>query len=292
VSEAESFFDKTEKDDLGGGIIHERTPKAIEAYKEVIAQLQPYRLWKNVRNPTDIIIATDGFCFSTCAYFVNDAIKAGAAIVAGFGLTNPGGDLFAAGQCPSCVIPPEYFFDEVKNNSVYGLDFRSTCAESYSISDKDNVIPGDYIIIPVDVHTGFYESYNPSNSKDILSLLNKTLEVRNNFRTKCNPANPRLLLVTDQCTSTKPFAVRSGYACGSNGEWNTTTCKIAFCSDGYVVDFDNDRCVPNHCDPRYVPPVRSSSSSTPNSFASSSTTLHPLMAITLSSFITFIHFIY
>jgi len=276
TSDAESFFSMTETDDLGGGFTHERTEKAVEGFKSVLLTFSDYRIWKNVRNPTDIIIATDGYCVSTCAYFVNDAINSGAAIVAGFGLTNPGDDLFAAGQCPSYVIKPEEFFDELEDNSKYGLQFVATVAESYSISDKNNVVPGDYSIIPVDVHTQFYDSYNPQDGQSLQRfwLLSDIARVHEQFKTECNPANKKLIQVSKQCKSNDPFAVLSGYICGSNGEWNVSTCRIARCSEGYVVDFENDKCVPNPCDPRYASPLFSPS-------LSSSTTQRPLLTVIL-----------
>jgi len=276
----ETFWKNTITDDLGGGITHQRTEKLVEGYKEKIKGYSLFKLTKNVRKPTDIIVATDGFCFSACSFFVYNTKRAGGAIIAGYGLTNPGDDLFAAGQCPSSVTSPADYFDEVKNNTAYGLVFQATTTESYDISNQSDKIPGDYTILRVDVHTGYYDDYDPV--KNIPDLLKKTREVRTKFQTSCNPSNKKLLFITDQCKTDKPNAVSSGYACGSDGKWDKSTCKVATCKEGYIVDFEKDECVINPCYPQ-----DSSSSST--SKASGSFIVHPSASILFMMFLTLLY---
>jgi len=281
--EVQSFYRETVTDDFGNGVKHHRTKMAFEDLKNDIKPLLAHKMQKNLRKPTDIIVATDGYCFSSCALLVDNIILSGGAIAAGYGATNPRGDLFAAAQCPSGVITPSTMYDETSNTSIYGLSFSSTYVESYRITPgMTDVIPLDYEIIPIDKHTEYYDDFNPEDTTDITNLLSKTFDVFEQFKTQCNPRNSRLLLVTDECKSDEPNAVRSGYACGSNGEWDKNTCKVAACKEGYVVDFVNDKCILNPCYPHKSSPEESVS-------YSSSPSLRPLMALVVMVFVALCH---
>jgi len=297
-SAAEAFWEKTFVDDLGNGITHKRTGKGLKDDKDLEQMLLPYRMTKNVRKPTDIIVATDGFCFSACAFFVYNVIRAGAGIVTGFGATNPGDELFAAAQCPSSVTNLDKYFDDLSNNSVYGLATRSTTTESFEITPNMNEsIPGDYTILRIDVHSGYYDDYDKRNFAHVLNLLRKTAIVRDQFTTKCNSNNKRLRFISDEpCKTNKPYAVMGGYACGSNGEWDDSVCKVAKCQEGYVVDFENDKCIPNPCDIRYDPASSHSesfSSAPPRSSSvNSSSFICPMMAFILILIISIINVVH
>jgi len=267
------FWNPTEYDDFGDGVIHTRTKKFYMSEWISFYPFAKYALKKHIRKPTEIILATDGFCFSSCGFFVNDFIRSGSAIVSGYGVTMPGDELFAAGQCPSSVINPGDFYSDLKGlNTKFGLIFRTTYLESYNISEKMNEkIPGDYDILRIDKHCGYYKNLKPITA----DLLKQTTAVYEEFKTKCNPLNKRLFLVTDECKSKDSNALYSGYMCGSNGEWDKATCKISSCKPGYMVDFDNNKCVPNPCDPR-----------------GASNALYPMITVLLATLVLAIHNIF
>jgi len=213
----------------------------------------------------------------------DNIISSGSAIVAGYGITNPNDDNFTASQCPSGVASMNDCFPELQNGK-YGLRISGTIVESYERTRYLNeTTPLDFIVYRVDAHTGYYQDFDSHSTAALEDLLDKTKATCNRFSTACNPNNKRLLYVTDKCKSEKSHAIRSGYVCGSDGKWDQATCRIAACEDGYVVDFDYDECVPNHCSPKVTPsPSASSSSSSPlspSSHISSSTTLEPITAL-------------
>lgn len=257
VKELEKFWSVTETDDLGGGVLHSRTKKENMLYKELLVQFQNYVL-TNPRKPTDVVVVTEGFCFSACSVFVDNVIRTGVAIVTGIGATHPGNERFVAAQCPSTVINPADYFDSVKNNTAMGIGFSVTFFESYNISaKKDEVIPGDYETMRIDKHLGYYEVLDP----DIMDIIEYTKDVHEEFKEKCNPYNQRLLLVNDKCKVSDKHALTVGYACGSDGFWNHSDCRIATCKMQYAVDFKNNKCMVNDCDPRYPFPQNPSPSS-------------------------------
>jgi len=288
--EVEQFWKQEEKDTFGKAV-HTRTKKFFECFESSFDYIAKYSLKKHIRKPTEIILATDGFCFSACSFFVYNSIRAGSAIVAGYGVTAPGDEQFVASQCPSRVITPASYFSDLANlNRVAGVDVRSTFLESYNVSaNMDEIIPADYDILRIDKHCGYYENFDPNTTE----LLQHIKAVYEEFKTKCNPANKRLFLVNENCTSKDPNALFSGYVCGSNGEWDKKTCKISSCKPGYTVDFDNNKCVRNPCDPRmpYVP-AQSSSSEKPvpvSSVTSSSNSLYPMIGMIITAIIIAIH---
>ena len=294
--ETSQFWDKEDHDVFGNDVVHTRTKKFFESFKSSFEFVAKHCLHKNIRKPTDIIVATDGLCLSSCAFFVDNSILSGSAIVAGFGVTTPGDELFVAGQCPSrAELPADYFFDLQNRSQKFGLTFQTSFLESYNVSEKkDEIIPGDYDILRVDVHTG----YDNALQLDTDQLISTTIAVHEEFKTKCNPANKRLFFVTEDCGSKDPNALFSGHPCGKNGEWDKSTCKISSCKPGYVVDFEHNKCVVNHCDPRqtHYPPVVVSSSSpssskvTHSSSESASSSLYPLFSVFIAVFMLIIHF--
>jgi len=271
TAQLEEFWKYTETDKFGD-ITHKRTKKLFEGYLYISQIFEEFRL-QNVRKPTDIIVATDGYCFSACSVFVDNVIRFGAGIVVGYGLTNPGDDLFVAAQCPSNVVDPAPYFDELSNNSKYGLTFQATVTETYNVSTKmDESIPGDYEILRIDKYMKYYDDSIMTDK-----FISLTKGVHEEFQTKCNPLNKRLFMVTYECESNDPNAIASGYACGENGEWDNKTCKIAACKPPYVVDFDNNKCVLDPCNFNYVPPTPSSDAPAKNSPVSSTTILSPFI---------------
>jgi len=261
------FWEYEEKDEFGKGAIHPRTKKMFNSYNSY------YRGWRNrcirnhVRKPTDIIALTDGFCLSSCGYFVNNIIRSGSAIVAGYGATHPGDELFPAGQCPSNVIWPGSYNGTLKTyTEQVGVYIRTPITESYNISRKMNeIVPGDYDVLPIDVHSG----YNESLEYTLDALLYYSKAALEKYQTKCNPNNKRLFLVDENCTSDDPYAVFVGHPCGSNGKWDMKTCKISTCQPGWIIDFNRNKCIRNACDARdYV--YNTSSYSDPDDPSSSS----------------------
>jgi len=146
-----------------------------------------------------------------------------------------------------CCFQVDYF-EEIQNNSDYGLGFQVTFTESYNVTGiTDKSRPGDYDVLRIDAHTHYYEALNPV----IKDIAEHALSVHEEYKTKCNPANKHLLMESSCKVGDVPNALLGGYACGANGEWNTTTCKVLVCEPPYVVDHDNNKCVLNTCYPGF-----------------------------------------
>jgi len=241
----EEYWKPDVVDDFGEGIKHVRTQKSFVAYKNLGEEYGGYAMHKHIRKPTDILIATDGFCFSACSILVLNSIRQGSAIVTGYGSTYPGDTQFVAGQCPSSTITPADLFDEVKNNTYHGITFHNTFFETYNISTSmDEKIPGDFEILRIDKHMGFYKPLTFTVDEMVPYLK----AVHEEFQTKCNPANHHLLFVDKKCRVKDPNALDSGYPCGADGTWDKSQCLISTCKPGYVVDFEHNKCIPNSCD--------------------------------------------
>jgi len=270
-----------------GAVVHERTKTTVIDMKKTMEKLAPLRMQKNVRIPTEIIVATDGYCLGACAIFVNNIIRSGAAIVAGFGPTIPDEQLFAAGLSPSIAIDPADLFTDL--TTTYGLRFSTPVFEIFDLSSNSQPhIPDAFKVYPIDVHSGYYDEYicEPTYyQRAPAGLLNKTYDVYQKFKEECNPNNQHLLLVGD-CTSDKENAVLGGRPCdASTGKWKKNICKVASCKEGNVVDFNNDVCVDNPCDyhniphpPKPTPPV------------SASSLLRPIVSVLAAVFIALLAF--
>jgi len=273
-AEVEKFWKGTDEDKFGKEI-HRRTKKSFFVFGDYLNYFKYYRL-NTIRSPTEVIVLTDGYCFSACSMFVNNIQRTGSAIVAGEGLTSPDDVLFTASQCASTVIDPGEVFDELKNNSMYGLSFVTPVTETYRVSAKmDETIPSDYDPMPIDEYVGYIYDEDSINA------------VFEKYKTECNPNNHRMLNWTFGCDTKDPNAFIGGHPCGENGKWDTSKCRIAVCNQGYALDFENDKCVPNTCDPLYTPPPAPS----PTVSGASSVALHSVV-MAMAVLISFIHLVY
>jgi len=246
VSDVKKAYEPTVTDKFGN-VEHKRSNKFFMTTKRYNPSYARYYM-KKVRKPSDIIVATDGFCFSACSMFVNNVIRQGAAIVTGFGSNAPGDTQFVAAQCPSTVLQPVSFLPALSSIGNYGLNLRVTFMETYNIStDMKETTPGDYDILRIDKHLKYNNAY-PAVS-DVPTLLTAIKDAREEYLTTCNPLNKRLLLVDDSCKLAKN-ALTAGHPCNAEGKWDNSNCLISTCKPGYSVDFDNDKCVKNICDYR------------------------------------------
>jgi len=246
-SQFDEFWSKTEVDDFGKGALHVRTQKFIDDYYGTMKELKEYGLVKNPRKPTDVIVVTDGYCFSACSYFANSVAEVGSAIVAGIGATNIGDEKFVSSQCPSNVASPLHgFFPKLATNAQkYGIQVGVTLGETFHPQRDLNVtqIPRDYTISRIDANLGdFFVSF------DVQELVQKGLELHQSYQEKCNPDNQRLFMYTGECNSGDENAKQMGYACGTDGKWNTSDCRVAICKPGYIVDFEGNSCMRNYCE--------------------------------------------
>jgi len=105
-------------------------------------------------------------------------------------------------------------------------------------------------------------------------LVNHTKLVYEEFKNHCNPNNPHLFLVAENCSSSDSNALSVGHPCGTNGEWDFTQCKIYSCVAGFAVDFESDKCIPITCDPRVDFSSSTTSSQSSPSSPSSTTSDH------------------
>jgi len=236
---------------------------------------------KRLRKPTEIIVATDGFCASGCAFFTYNALRSGSAIIAGYGGILPNEDpRFVLGQLFATTVDHSQFIDELSNNSKYGFTFFTSYAEMYNVSEKmDELIPNEFDTPRIDENLYYFENVNPV-LEDILS---KTQKVYEKYKTSCNPYNKRLINIAD-CHVDDPNALAVGHICGDDGKWDKNTCKILTCQPMYTVDNVNNKCIPNSCDGRSVL-FSSSSSTSPSSShksASMSNTVCPMLGLVMA----------
>jgi len=261
-SSLSEVFADTEYDHYDGGLVHARTKKMFIHVKELAEQVYQFTKGKRLRNPTDIILVTDGFCASACGIFAYNTKRTGSAIIAGYGGTYPNDTKFVLGQLYATTIDTSSYCDEVADNPQYGLYFGVSFAEMYNISeDMKEVIPNDFDTPRIDFHLGYLEGASPK----LYEILDKTFKLYEDSKTKCNPDNKNLIYVTEDCHVDDPNALAVGYVCGDDGFWNKSSCKILTCQPKYSLDYVANKCIPNICDGR-----PSSSSSSPQDSGSSS----------------------
>ena len=233
-------------------------------YEHVVTQLskleydykkeQRLRELKNKRDPTEIIIFTDGYCYSACSVFVKSMKENGAAIVVGYG-GNPNSkydDVFDDGQSPANVLDDDIFdviFNYYSNYKQYiklreylGISMSISCLETFEKNFKfDETIPREFIVEQVDERIKTIHKYSDD---DLDSFIEEGLNIIKKYKTKCNYNNEKLVKMDDSCNSNN---TEGGFICGKNNEW-TNECKTTMCSNkNYIYNTNENKCIDNTC---------------------------------------------
>jgi hypothetical protein len=211
---------------------------------------------KNKRNPTDIIIFTDGFSFSAASMFTKYLQYYGGAITVGYSL-NPKLEniTFDSGNSPSPVFFKEIVhefnitgFEELDKEIQLTLQLSGvqTFYDPYNLSH-----PLEYEVTPVDEIVNYYHYLV---QPDFDELAEHALTILEKYKTNCNPKNKKLLLFTDKCDGKfKNSNTHGGYVCGEDGKW-TETCVASYCDIGYIFDHVKKECIIDACSDRIEPP--------------------------------------
>ena len=185
-------------DEFKENINHNRTKVLYDnidkSMRKKLEQIRTKNLEKKdyLKNPTDILIFTDSYCFSACSVFIKSFQNTGGAIIVGFnGNPKLGIDEFDASQSASSVQvfeDKEYYNLQSLGYIINGITFEETFDESYQ---NPNPIPREYNIDLVDERVAIYAPYSDDLYND---FLNKAGDIFKKYETNCNKNNPRLLL--------------------------------------------------------------------------------------------------
>lgn len=221
----EKYFNEADKSDMGGNVR---------------------------RDPRQIVVFTDGFCYSCCSCLVQKMKELGNAIIVGFdGNPYTENTNFDAGQSCSSVLSSEVMISalpEVEELYELGFTMSLTFIESYSNNYKFNeVIPMEFMKYPIDDRFEYYGQFDETDEDLFDKFTTKGLEIIEKYKEKCNPQNDRLVKRATECDSKISIEhAHGGYKCGNDGKWSTE-CIATYCDEGYFYDFTNKECVENIC---------------------------------------------
>ena len=189
---------------------------------------------KNKRNPTDILVYTDGFTYSAAAMFIKYLNYNGGGITSGYFLNpNLENKTFDMGLSPTPIL------SSLPGN-IKSLPFVQTFYNPYNLT-----CPLEYEITPVDEMANLYITSLDQGEYD--DFVNKSLSIFKKYKTYCNPKNKKLVFVTDKCDGKfKSSYTHGGYLCGDDGKW-TETCVPSYCDIGYIFDHINQECIVDVC---------------------------------------------
>jgi len=201
---------------------------------------------KNIRKPNEIIIFTDGFSYSATSIFIKETQIMGGAIIVGYS-GNPKLASFDSSQSPS----PVFSTDNLKGKDALsdeiirlGFSLNYPFMETFNKLDNENEkkIPLEYQINEIDERVYLLNEYVDSLYQD---YIDNALLIIEKYKTKCNPKNKNLLLLSDECTFSESY-VHGGYECNDDGTWSKK-CVPSYCDIGYTFDYKKKECVKDVC---------------------------------------------
>ena len=255
-------------DDYGNNDFHNRSKVYDFIDKNGRKILEKIReknfLSKNLKKSTDILIFTDGFCFSACSGFIKAFQNTGGAIIVGYN-GNPNITIpkeFDGSQSSSSVSgfdSEEYYALQNLGYYVPGITYSESFDDSYQknngdgqipreysfeIFNKSAPIPREYSVDPVDRRVPIYSSYSDDLYEKFLYYADNIFD---EFKTKCNKNNSKLVLDNENCSNNLNAFEKGGNPCGDNGEWDKNKCQAYYCELGYYYDQYQNKCVLDIC---------------------------------------------
>ena len=221
-------YKNTEIIDYGNNIKHNRTK--IEIYD---LSYDLFNYFKNIksktRKPTEIIVFTDSFSYSTTSFFIKNLHETGNAIIVGYN-GNPSeekkNDKFDSSQSPSTVSTYNNDSNIINlkkyNIIVNGITIHESFNDSF-INKNVTPIPREYLINPIDERSKIFGQYNDNRYQE---FINEGLRIFKKYESECNNDNPNLVLLNDSCKFNDQNLI-GGFTC-VNGKWSNT-CKISGC---------------------------------------------------------------
>ncbi|KAL7719943.1 VWFA domain-containing protein [Entamoeba marina] len=228
------WYDKPITDSYGD-YKHTRTQPSLSNPTDMVTG----RLFKHPRKPTDVVVFTDGFCYSACSMLAKGLSEKGNAIVVGFE-GDPEGDLnlFDAGQSPTFVISSvDTKLKEADYLQSIGGAMQISFVETYRFNyNYDETIPREFLLNPVNERVHIYR-YTPSKVDQFTDI---ALEMVEKYQTECDFCIKKLYENSDVKHA------YDGYLCGNDGKWTDNTVA-SYCDPGYQMDFNTRTCIVDVC---------------------------------------------
>ncbi|BFU24573.1 hypothetical protein EHI8A_174350 [Entamoeba histolytica HM-1:IMSS-B] len=225
-----------------GDVEHKRSQPSLAPPQQMLAS----RLVNNPRKPTDIVVFTDGFCYSACSLLTKGLREKGNAIIVGFeGDPEKENSFFDAGQSPTFVIEDiNTLTPEAFDLHTYGGSMQISFFETYRFKyDYNETIPREFLLDPINERSNLY-SYKESM---IDSFADEAIQIINKYKNECDSNNKRLVKVDIACD--KEILIEhahGGYECGDDNKW-TKKCVASYCDDGFKFDYENQKCIIDVC---------------------------------------------
>ena len=205
---------------------------------------------KNQRKPSEIVVYTDAFCYSCCSIFTKGIKEHGSAIIVGYNgdPSLEGVKEFDVGQAPSAVESVDTYYTTPETSAMKRLGFTMTFTfiESFRYNYQYNEkYPREFLIDEIDVRSPINE-FNEETRSAFSEYTNKVVQM---YQSQCNAENKRLVKIDNKCDEgmkQKDEHARGGYVCGNDNQWSEE-CVIANCEEGYLFDFDQQKCIDDIC---------------------------------------------
>ncbi|ELP83543.1 hypothetical protein EIN_068170 [Entamoeba invadens IP1] len=178
----------------------------------------------NVRNPNEIIIFTDQFCFSACNAFAKQFREKNSGILVAYsGLVQS--DLRDVGQSPTVVIQDSLIHGN--NETVlleHGMTLSISFAPNYPLNRTHKTVPDEFIVHQPNEYAllEFYEETEES----LISFLNEAQIVYEKYKEFCVDG---MVLYEKSCIGNKNSV--GGYKC-KNGKYDRSKCVLVGCKNG------------------------------------------------------------
>ncbi|ELP83641.1 hypothetical protein EIN_200790 [Entamoeba invadens IP1] len=210
---------------------------------------------KNVRNPNQIIMFTDQFCFSACSFLSKDFRQKNAALLVAYsGLPYSTIQERDVGQSPTVVITDKLIRynnntnDENKEKELdefdeYGFEMQISFSPTYPRNVSFPKIPDEYNIhYP---HEYFENEAFEESEESITKFLEEAQRVFEKYRTRCDEG---MYIFDDKCIGNKDSV--GGHIC-QNGQYNYNKCVLVGCKNGLELNQTTGFCG-NHTSEYFV----------------------------------------
>lgn len=227
-----------------GGTADVRSQTEYLAFEALRPVLQRHALTAHPRSQTELLVLTDGYCFSACSFLLNQLHETHSAVVVGYDRA-PLGAPFEASQCASSVVAPADAVPALRRlAAATGMRLRSPFWQSFALDYTFRaVVPHDFLHTPVDTVVDYHTDDPHADAAQLVALLRGVLA---QYNASCRAGFYRRSDCRDRAV-----LGREGQGVAecdaATHTWRTDACTLLYCNRGYFYNSTARQCLPDVC---------------------------------------------
>lgn len=227
-----------------GGTRDTRSQTEYLSFEALRPALAPYALARHPRAQTEVLVLTDGYCFSACAFLLSQLRETHSALAVGYDAA-PLRAPFDAAQCASSVVAPAGAVPALRRLAeAAGAALRTPFWQSFPLDYTFRaVVPHDFLPAPVDTAVDYYTDDPAADATVLAARLSGVLA---EYNASCRAGYYLRSACRDEAVLGREG--QGVVTCDpATNTWRTDSCVLLYCNSGYFYNSTSKECEVDVC---------------------------------------------